>query len=116
MALTADQKKHLEKWTTHYPYRIMGLLEAVREVQEWNLCVTPEDEAELAELFETTPLRVREVSTFFPMFTRKPTGKKRIGVCHGLSCAIAGASKACKTIEKTLGVREHETTKDGAYS
>lgn len=116
MALTAEQKKKLEKWTTHYPYPIMGLLEAVREVQDWNLCVTMEDEKYLAELFKTTLARVHEVSTFFPMFTRKPTGKARIGVCQGLSCEMAGSKKVCERIEKQLGVREHETTKDGAFS
>ena len=116
MPLTDQQKKHLEKWTTHYPYPIMGLLEAVREVQEWNLCVRADDEKYLAELFKTTRARVHEVVTFFPMITSTPTGKKRIGVCHGLSCEMAGARNVCRTVEKKLGVRAHETTADGAFS
>lgn len=114
--MTEEQKKHLARWTTHYPYPIMGLLEAVREVQEWNLCVRPDDEKVLAELFATTRARVHEVVTFFPMFTSAPTGKKRIGVCHGLSCEMAGARKVCQAVEKKLGVRAKETTPDGEFS
>jgi NADH-quinone oxidoreductase subunit E len=94
----------------------MGILEALRSVQEWHLCVTPEDEVYVARLFKTTTARVHELVTFFPMFTLKPTGRKRIGVCHGLSCAIAGAGEACKTLEKALGVKARKTTPDGEFS
>jgi len=113
---TPEQEKVLQAWTTHYPYPIMGILEALRQVQRWHLCVTPEAEMHVAALFKTTVTRVHELVTFFPMFTRKPTGRKRIGVCHGLSCAIAGSGKVCQSLEKSLGASEGETTKDGEFS
>lgn len=112
---TKDQLEKLKSWTTHYPYPIMGLLEALREVQEWFHCILPEHEAPIAELFGTTTTRVHEVATFFPMFTPEKAGRTRIGVCHGLSCAMAGAAKVCHSLEQKLGVREGETSADGEY-
>ncbi len=100
----------------HYPFRNMGLIEAMRQVQEWHLCVTPQDEEYLAALFQTTTAHVHGVATFFPFFTRRPTGRRRVGLCRGLSCALAGSDKMAKCLEKTLGVRERQTTPDGEFS
>jgi NADH:ubiquinone oxidoreductase subunit E len=113
---TPEQEKVLGRWTTEYPYAIMGILEALRQVQLWNLCVRPEHEEYIAALFKTTNTRVHELVTFFPMFTREPTGRKRIGLCHGISCAMAGSDKMAACLEKKLGVAEFETTKDGEFS
>ena len=113
---TPEQEKALKAWTTHYPYPMMGLLEAMRAVQQWHLCIRPEDEAYLAALFETSGAHVHEVATFFPYFTQKPTGRRRIGLCHGISCALAGSDKMASCLEKALGVPEGETTPDGEFS
>jgi len=113
---TSEQEKVLKSWTTHYPYPIMGLLEALRQVQEWHRCITPADEQHVADIFKTSLSHVHGVATFFPMFTKKPAGKRRIGLCHGLSCAMAGADKMAHCLEQTLGVKEGETTPDGEFS
>ena len=115
-AFTAEQEKVLRGWTACYPYPIMGLIEAMRQVQQWHLCIKPEDEAFLAELFKTTRTHVHGVATFFPYFTQKPTGRQRIGLCHGLSCAMAGSDKMAGCLETKLGVKEKQTTKDGQFS
>ncbi len=111
-----EEEKILQSWTKAYPHPIMGLLEAMRQVQTWHLCVRPEDEAYLAEIFDTTQNHVHQVATFFPLFTKKPTGRKRIGLCHGLSCAMAGSDKIADFLEKKLKVKEFETTPDGEFS
>jgi NADH-quinone oxidoreductase subunit E len=116
MSLTEAQKKELQGWTTYYPYPIMGLLEAMRSVQGWFRCVPPEAEVYLAELFKTSVSHIHQVATFFPYFTQKPAGKYRVGVCHGLSCEMAGSKKIAQCAQKTFGVRAHETTKDGRFS
>ena len=115
-SLTPVRRAELESWLTYYPYPIMGLLEALRCVQTWFRCVPPEAEVYVAELFKTSVSHVHQVATFFPMFTQKPAGRHRVGVCHGLSCAIAGSSKISKCLERSLGVREGETSADGRFS
>ncbi|MDE2040274.1 MAG: NAD(P)H-dependent oxidoreductase subunit E [Elusimicrobia bacterium] len=115
-SLSAEQKAELEAWRTYYPYPIMGLLEALRCVQGWFRCVPPEVEPHLAELFSTSVAHVHEVATFFPFLTRKPAGRHRVGICRGLSCAMAGSKDISRCLEKSLGAREGETSPDGRFS
>ncbi|MBI5210774.1 MAG: NAD(P)H-dependent oxidoreductase subunit E [Elusimicrobia bacterium] len=95
---------------------MMGLLEAMRQVQEWHRCVTLEDEAFLAGLFKTTAAHVHEVATFYPAFTAKPVGRHRVGLCRGLSCQLKGAPRMAAYAEKKLGVRDGQTSADGRLS
>ena len=111
-----EEGKILGAWTTHYPYPAMGLIEALRQVQNWRGRIGSEEEAYLADLFKTTPAHVHEVASFFPLFTRTPTGRKRIGVCRGLSCALAGGEDLLTRLGKRLGVKPREATPDGSVS
>ncbi len=113
---TAEQEKVLVGWTKRYPYPNMGLVEALRSVQEWNRCVTPEAAARVADIFALPFSRVWGVATFFPSFTAKPTGKYRVGLCHGLSCFLAGSDAMEKCLEKELGTKAFETSADGKLS
>jgi len=115
-AFNLEQEKVLESWTQRYPASIMGLVEALRQVQQWHRCVTDEDEEYLAGLFAVPRSRIHEVATFFQSFTRKPTGRHRIGICRGLSCSLAGSKEMCSCLEKKLGIKEGETTADGRFS
>jgi NADH:ubiquinone oxidoreductase subunit F (NADH-binding)/NADH:ubiquinone oxidoreductase subunit E len=113
---TPEQLKELEHWKGFYPHPQMGVLEALRRVQEWHRCVPLEAEPELAKLFALPVKAIHEVVTFYPYFTTKPTGKYRVGVCRNLSCTLAGAGKVLGAVEAKLGISEHETTKDGLFS
>ncbi|MCX5794884.1 MAG: NAD(P)H-dependent oxidoreductase subunit E [Elusimicrobia bacterium] len=106
----------MKAWTLRYPAPIMGLVEALRQVQEWHRCVTDEDEEYLARLFDVPRVRIHEAATFFPSFTQKPTGRHRIGLCRGLSCSLAGSKEMCACLEKKLGIKDGETTPDGRFS
>ncbi len=113
---TADQEKALLAWTKKYPYTNLGLIEALRSVQDWHRQVEPAAAARVAEIFGLPFNHVWGVATFFPTFTRWKTGAQRVGVCHGLSCFLAGSSKAEKCLEKTLGVPKKQATPDGKFS
>jgi NADH-quinone oxidoreductase subunit E len=115
-AFTSEQERILKGWTERYPHAIMGLGEALRQVQEWHRCITDEDEEYLAILFGVPRNRIHEVATFFPSFTRKPVGRNRIGICRGLSCSLGGSREMCSCLEKKLGIKAGETTADGKFS
>ena len=113
---TLEQEKVLADWTKEYPYPNMGLIEALRSVQDWHRMISPEAAARVAEIFGLPFNRVWGVATFFPTFTTKPTGKHRVGLCRGLSCFLKGSNKMKACLEKTLGVEEGEVTADGRFS
>ena len=113
---TAEQEAALLKWKEYYPYSNMGLIEALRSVQDWNRMISPEAAARVGEIFDLPFNRVWGVVNFFPTFTIKPTGKHRVGLCHGLSCFLKGSNKMETCLEKTLGVKKKEVTADGKFS
>ncbi|MEQ1920115.1 MAG: NAD(P)H-dependent oxidoreductase subunit E [Elusimicrobiota bacterium] len=113
---TDEQEKVLLGWTKKFPYSNLGLIEALRSVQDWHRMITPEAASHVADLFSLPFNHVWGVATFFPTFTRWKTGQKRVGVCHGLSCFLKGSGKAEKCLEKTLGVPKKQATADGKFS
>ncbi|MBI3548052.1 MAG: NADH-quinone oxidoreductase subunit NuoF [Elusimicrobia bacterium] len=113
---TAEQKATLVAWTQRFPYPAMGLLEALREVQEWHHHVSLEDEAFIAGLFGVTLHHVHEVVTFYPFYTTKPAGTYRIDLCRNVSCHLAGAHDAAERFKTKLGIDEGERTSDGRFS
>ena len=115
-AFTADQEKQLLAWTKKYPYTNLGLIEALRSVQDWHRIMTPAAAARVAEIFNLPFSHVWGVATFFPTFTQWKTGEKRVGICHGLTCWLAGSDKMEKCLETTLGVPKKKATADGKLS
>ncbi len=113
---TPEQETTLAGWTKRYPHSNLGLVEALRSVQGWHRQITPEAAARVAEVFDLPFNRVWGVATFFPTFTQWKTGRHRVGLCHGLSCWLAGSTKMESCLEKTLGVAEKTTTADGKLS
>ena len=113
---TSEQEKVLLSWTKKYPYSNLGLIEALRAVQDWHRMIAPEAASYVADLFVLPFNHVWGVATFFPTFTRWKTGEKRVGVCHGLSCFLKGSGKAEKCLEKTFGVPKKQATPDGKLS
>jgi bidirectional [NiFe] hydrogenase diaphorase subunit len=56
------------------------------------------------------------VVTFYNFFTMVPRGRHQIMVCRGTGCHVRGSDQILAAMEKELGVKEGETTKDGRFS
>ena len=56
------------------------------------------------------------MATFFRALSLKPKGKHVIKVCDGTACHIRGAPVLLDALERALGVKTGETTKDGQFT
>jgi bidirectional [NiFe] hydrogenase diaphorase subunit len=56
------------------------------------------------------------VVTFYNHFTMKPPGRHTCSVCTGTACYVNGADRLLANVEKRLGIKEGETTRDGNVS
>lgn len=56
------------------------------------------------------------VATFYSQFSLNPKGEHRISVCLGTACYIKGADKILEGVEKKLGIKCGECTRDGVFS
>jgi NADH-quinone oxidoreductase subunit E len=70
----------------------------------------------VAEVLEIEPIEVYEVASFYSMYNLKPVGKCLLEVCRTSSCWLLGAEDIIRHLEKTLGIKEGETTADGIFT
>ena len=70
----------------------------------------------VASLLSIQPIEVYEVASFYSMFNLQPVGKCLIEVCRTSSCWLMGAEDIVRHIEKKLGIRDGETTRDGMFT
>ncbi|ODS35481.1 NADH dehydrogenase [Candidatus Altiarchaeales archaeon WOR_SM1_SCG] len=69
-----------------------------------------------AEELKTPLSQVYHVATFYTAFSLKPRGKHLVKVCVGTACHVRGAQKVLETIQRKLGIKPGETTKDQNFT
>ncbi|UCF38049.1 MAG: NADH-quinone oxidoreductase subunit NuoE [Acidobacteriota bacterium] len=113
---TPENKKRFEEILRRYPTKRAAMLPSLHLTQEQEGYISPEAEQYIADLLEVPVVDVREVVSFYTMFTRNPLGKHHIRVCESLSCWVRGSDEVKETLEKELGVESGGITEDGEYS
>ena len=86
---------------------------AQAEFEGW---LSPDTMNYVASLLNIKPIEVFEVASFYSMFNLKPVGKCLLEVCRTSSCWSRGSEDVVKYLEKKLGIKEGETTKDGMFT
>lgn len=109
-------KKEIEAILPRYPKKEAAILPALHVVQRRLGFISPEAEKLVAQLLAIKPVRVREVVTFYTMFTRKPLGKYLLQVCSNLSCSLAGGESLLEYLQTKLAIKVGETTPDGRFT
>lgn len=71
---------------------------------------------EIAKFTGVSESRIYGVASFYAQFRFTPVGKNKVTVCRGTACYVRGAPRILKEVERHLGVREGETTKDLKYT
>ena len=70
----------------------------------------------IAEKLSISLIQVYSVATFFKAFSLRPRGKHQINVCLGTACHVRGAVNVLQKIERTLGIKNGETTEDMQFT
>jgi NADH-quinone oxidoreductase subunit E len=103
----------IDEVITHYPVKRSATLPLLHLIQQ-DLGYIPEKAEEwIAAKLEIQPINVYEVVTFYPMFRRKPIGRRHIKVCRTLSCALMGGYKTCEQFEKEFNTHRGEVSPNG---
>ncbi len=92
---------------------LLPILHAVQAAYGW---LSPNAMDKVAEYLHIQPIEVYEVATFYTMFFLQPQGKYVLEVCRTGPCQLVGSDKMMAHLEKKLGVKEGEVTKDGLFS
>lgn len=111
----SDTKK-IENILTKYPDKRSAMIPLLWEEQNEHGWIMPKSVEDVAALTGASLAEVWEVVTFYTMFKRKPSGKYLICLCNNLSCSLCNADLLVKHLEKSLGIKDGETTEDGIFT
>ena len=116
--LSNHAREEIDRWIKKYPAdrKQSAVLAALREVQHENKgYLTVELMDAVADYLEMPKIAVYEVASFYSMLETKPCGRHSISVCTNISCMLMGSDNIVGHIEKKLGIKTGESTKDGRF-
>lgn len=111
--LTPEALEAIDALCGRYPSRLAALLPALHLAQKEHGHISPDVEADVAEVLRVPLTRVREVVSFYSMFYDKPVGRHVVKICRNLPCQLRGSEKITAHAERVLGIGVGETTADG---
>ena len=92
------------------------LIPILQQVQE-KLGYLPEEAMlEIAKFTGVSESKIYGVASFYAQFRFTPVGKNKVTVCRGTACYVRGAPRILEEVERRLGIRDGETTKDLEYT
>ena len=109
-------KKQIDAWVEKYPEgrQSSAVMEALKFVQvENDNRLTADTIQAVADYLDMPGIAAAEVATFYENYNHNPVGKHTIRFCHNISCMLNGADDLIVHLEKKLGVKTGEVTKDG---
>ena len=117
--LSEQACQEIDRWITKYPpeHKASAVLSALTIVQDENAGYLTEELMDaVADYLEMPKIAVYEVGTFYNMFDLEPVGKHKIDVCQSISCMLCGSQNLVAHLEKRLGIKLGQTTKDGKFT
>jgi NADH-quinone oxidoreductase E subunit len=116
VAFSAESQARIEKIVTRYPDKMAACLPVLYVAQE-EFGYLPAEVMELvAQTLELPASHVYGVATFYTMFNNEKVGTYHLQVCTNVSCMICGGYDVLGRLEKKLGIKAGETTKDGLFT
>jgi NADH-quinone oxidoreductase subunit E len=115
-ALSSAAQDKIRAFFPRYPTKRAAVLPALHITQDEIGYVSLRAIREIAELLEVPAAAVLDIVSFYTHFWTHPKGRKTIVLCRSLTCELMGGREVLEALERKLGIQEHQTTADGAYS
>lgn len=105
-------KEQVQQVLAKYENDKSALIDVLHDTQS-AIGYLPKEALEAIHQGLNVPLsRVYSVATFFKAFSLTPRGRHLINVCMGTACHVRGSDKVLAELEKELGIKNGENTKD----
>jgi len=95
-----------------------NLLQILHDIQNQSPqnYISEENIKTLSEEMRIPVSDIKGTASFYSMFSFNPRGKYLVRICESPPCHILGAKTIFDAVEKKLGIKEGETTKDGLFT
>jgi len=111
-AMTAEIEKLVEKFSNNRS----ALLPILQEIQKKHKHIPDYAQQEIARLLDIHPVEVYSVISFYSFLNTQPKGRNIVRLCQTITCDMAGKQAVAKAIERELGIKFGETTKDNKFT
>lgn len=115
-SISEEAKKRVEELKDYYPDKKSAVMPLLYIAQEENGHITDQAVEWISQEVGISPVHVKELISFYTMYTDKPRGKYHIQVCRTLSCAVLGAKTVVNDFSDKLGIKLNEVSEDGMWS
>ncbi len=112
----AQLAKKVQSILSNYQHDKGMLVSILQDVQTEFHYLPKETLVEVSQNLDVPLSRVYSVATFFKALSLTPRGRHLINVCLGTACHVRGAVKILERIERDLGIKSGETTKDLGFT
>jgi NADH-quinone oxidoreductase subunit E len=106
----------VEEILDRYNRDVSQLISVLQDIQEEFRYLPKEALEKVSEALSVPMAQVYAVATFFKAFSLKPKGRHVFQVCMGTACHVRGAPLILEKLERELGLKNGETSKDLAYT
>lgn len=111
-----ENEKKFQELLKRYPSKSSLTLPSLWMVQYQEGWISEDAMVYLANKLDTSPMDIKSIASFYSMFNLKPVGKYHIQMCKTLSCKLCGSDKIKNHLEKKLGIKFGESTKDMKFT
>ena len=99
-----------------YKYRHSAIISILQDAQRIENYLPAEVIRYISKKLELSLVRIFDIATFYKAFSLKPRGKHMIKVCCGTACHLSGATQTIDRVNRTLNIKDGETTDDKLFS
>jgi NADH:ubiquinone oxidoreductase subunit E len=104
--------EEIENLIDQYGKDRTALLPVLQALQKKYRYISDFSQQEVARLLDIHPVEVYSVISFYSFLSYKPQGRNIVRLCQTITCDMAGKELVADAIERELGIKFGETTKD----
>jgi NADH-quinone oxidoreductase subunit E len=116
MPLAKPTVERIKELAARYPSKQSAIIPALWAVQHEQGYVTNAAMAEIAQLLGLPPSLIEATASFYSMFLTRPEGRHEVVICVNAPCMLRGADEMAAYLERAVGVRDGQTSADGAIT
>ena len=116
MPLTKATADKIQGLAARYPSKQSAIIPALWAAQHEQGYVTDDAMAEIARLLDLPASLIEATASFYSMFLTRPEGRHDVMICVNSPCMLRGADDIVAYVARQLGVRDGQTTADGAIT
>lgn len=106
----------IEKLVEEYGKQRSSLMPILQDIQRKHKYIPDFAQQEVARLLDIHPVEVFSFITFYSFLNTEPKGRYIVRLCQTISCDMLGKEAVAKAIERELGIKFGETSKDNKFT